>query len=302
MEDNLLGQDLEANDGTPESPLTHMERTLCQLSLPVRKPREGTEKWARRNGNLSMELIPHYDENGKAIWPYGIIPRLFLAWLTDQVVKGTDAVDVEDERKIWLSDSLRGFLKDLGIIYTGKEAVRIKEQIYALSRVVLNVEQAGVSDAGKGYRRGVNMPFIAKYSLLYSDKETDDQPGLDLDRSFVTLSQEFLGLIKKNAVPLELEVLQTIRTSGGGALAFDQYAWIQYRLNRAKARHESYPIRSKWSELVDQFGSQYKLLRQFKAEFLKQLARTQDAWGGFTYQVWESHLAIWPGRLEVIEP
>ena len=67
--------------------------------------------WERRNGSLRMSVVPALDaRTGTAMWTYGTIPRVGLMFMVDQVVKG-----LTDGPVIRLNDSMRGFLRDLGM-------------------------------------------------------------------------------------------------------------------------------------------------------------------------------------------
>jgi hypothetical protein len=65
-----------------------MARQLVQATLPHKNPGD-VPAWSRTNGNLTLGIQPSWDyEKGKSIgYPYGIIPRLLLFWMTTEALR-----------------------------------------------------------------------------------------------------------------------------------------------------------------------------------------------------------------------
>jgi hypothetical protein len=66
-------------------------------------------------------------------------------------------------------------------------------------------------------------------------------------------------------VPVDLRALKALKRS---PLAIDTYMWLTWRMSYLKQRTEV-----PWLALSAQFGSDYKLVRQFKAAFRDELRR-----------------------------
>ena len=55
-------------------------------------------------------------EPGKEGYPYGIIPRLLLFWMTSEVVwKKNAKIEEEEKRKLYLGESLSEFMREFGL-------------------------------------------------------------------------------------------------------------------------------------------------------------------------------------------
>ena len=89
-----------------------MARQLVQATLPHSNPKDDLPEWTRRNGNLTLSIIPgrktdlKTGERMSVGYPYGIIPRLLLFWMT------TEAVRTKNPR-LELGNNLSDFMKQL---------------------------------------------------------------------------------------------------------------------------------------------------------------------------------------------
>ena len=83
----------------------------------------------------------------------------------------------------------------------------------------------------------------------------------------MTLSEPFFRSVMTGAVPLNLNVVAALRRGSGSPMRLDIYTWLVHRLYYLR-RQTTVP----WEALALQFGGDYKHVRQFKAQFLRQLA------------------------------
>ena len=65
-------------------------------------------EFRRRNGNYTLTMLAP-SEIGL---PYGVIPRLLLAWISTETVR-------TQERTLVLGDNLSGFMRQLDLVPTG---------------------------------------------------------------------------------------------------------------------------------------------------------------------------------------
>jgi hypothetical protein len=64
-----------------------MARQLVQCTLPHSDP-GNVPLWKRTNGNLTLVIDPFKDrKTGKAMYPYGTIPRLLLFWIVTEATQ-----------------------------------------------------------------------------------------------------------------------------------------------------------------------------------------------------------------------
>ena len=64
-----------------------MARQLVQATLPHSDP-GNVPVWTRANGRLTLVVRPYFDrQQGRHLYPYGVVPRLLLFWMTTEAVR-----------------------------------------------------------------------------------------------------------------------------------------------------------------------------------------------------------------------
>ena len=94
---------IEAESAQEAGALGFMARAMVQATLPHKKV-EGNE-FERKNGAFTLSLM----SPARIGLPYGVMPRLLLAWLTTEAVK-------TQSRELELGDSLSGFMRELDLV------------------------------------------------------------------------------------------------------------------------------------------------------------------------------------------
>lgn len=255
-------------DALDAGELGFMARAMVQATLPHKKA-AGNE-FSRKNGNYTLTLLAP----SKIGLPYGTVPRLLLAWLTTEAVR-------TKSRELELGDSLSGFMRELGLVPTGGRwgsIGRLKDQARRLfSCTVSATYDDAAKHADMGYR-------LTDKSLLWWDTKDPDQAGLW--QSTVTLSEAFFNEVVSRPIPVDMRALKALKRS---PLALDAYCWLTYRASYAKR-----PSVIPWAALALQFGSDYKVLRQFKAAFLAELRKVITVYGGVQVEATDEGLLVKP--------
>lgn len=237
---------IEAQEAKEAGQLGFMARSLVQATLPHRKT-EGNE-FSRTNGTFNLSLLAP----SKVGLPYGSVPRVLITWLTTEAVR-------TKERELILGDSLSGFMKELGMgdATGGRHGTitRLKEQLLRLFSCYISCNYTDEDLAA-----GQNLMIADDYKLWWTPKNPDQ---IELFSSTVTLSKKFFEEITLHPVPVDLRAIKALKRS---PLALDIYSWLTYRMSYLRK-----PTVIPWEALELQFGSDYKLTRQFKAAFLEQL-------------------------------
>jgi hypothetical protein len=231
-----------------------MARPLVQATLPHSNPGD-VPTFVRTSGNLQLIIQPLIGQkDGKPFnygLPYGVIPRLVLAWLSTEAVKTRS-------REIPLGDSLSAFMRELDMIPTGGRwgsITRLREQIKRLFSCTFSiVYEDGRHFDTAGFK-------IAREAHLFWDTINPEQQ--QLFGSMVVLSSEFYEELIKHPVPIDTEILKALKKS---PLAIDLYTWLTYRMSYLKSN-----TLISWELLQQQFGSDYSDTRMFKFKLIKHL-------------------------------
>ena len=270
--DHLITEALaiEAEEARDAGALGFMARAMVQATLPHRQV-AGNE-FTRTNGNFSLTLLAP----SKIGLPYGSIPRLLLSWITTEAVKTR-------ERELELGNSLSQFMGELGLVPTGGRwgsITRLKNQMQRLfaSSVTCTYDD-GVTWALESVK-----PVDS--ARLWWEPRNPDQAALW--KSIITLGERFYQEIIRAPIPVDMRALRALKRS---PLALDVYLWLTYRMFYLRK-----PTMVRWESLSYQFGADYKVLRQFKAAFLRELKKVMVIYSEVKVRPEVTGLLIAPSR------
>ena len=229
-------------------------RELVLASLPHSNPGD-RPLWTRRNGNVTLAIQPGINiQTGKSYgYPYGIIPRLLLFWITTEALR-------TQSRRLELGSSLSGFMTELGLSpYTGRgkrgDAKRLRDQMERLFRSRFSLERLAEDGARIG-KSWLDMQVAPQGDLWWSVKAPDQSA---LWGSWVELGELFYAAITSAPVPVDMRALRALKRS---PLALDLYAWLTFQAFRAhqsgQARFES------WTQLHSHIGGDYADIADFR--------------------------------------
>lgn len=276
--------DLETGERTTDS-LNYAARLWAQLSLPYRDPGD-TPEWVRRNGSITLRIAPgmvtSQDGTRKRAYPFGVIPRYLMTWMTTEAVRTRS-------RTLDLGDSLSHFLGKLGMNASGASGRRMMEQLRRLTVSTMNIEDLR-SEKDRWAVSGANFNVTSRYDLWFSRQDTlGQQPLLG---STITLSEDFYQSVIEAPVPLRPEALRAL---SGSPMRLDLYTWLIYRLFNLQR-----PSTVSWSQLANQFGSDYAVQRQFKAAFEKNLREVRILYPQANLTVMNSGLRLMPSAPHIL--
>ena len=164
---------IEAQDAKEAGALGYMARALVQATLPHSKP--DAHEFERRNGAFTLVMLAP----SKVGLPYGVIPRLMMAWMTTEAVRSK-------QRELVLGDSMSEFMGQLDMLPTGGRwgsITRLRDQSRRLFTTSVSCLYDGANAAGEsGFR-------IADRHLLWWDPQSPHQKSLF--NSTVVLSEQF---------------------------------------------------------------------------------------------------------------
>jgi len=204
-------------------------------------------KWKSLNLNHSL------DKKGKCLGlPYGTYPRLILAYLATQAVK-------TQSPEIYLGKSFGSFLKALNVHDGGKQYKQLQKQLQR----TLGASFAWTYETDERWTR-LNVQ-VASFADLWWNPKTPEQGTLW--ESYIKLNTDFFNEIVRNAVPLDLRVLATLKNSPLGLDLYMFIAWRTFRLDK--------PVFISWESLQEQLGGQYNDLKFFARACRKHIKRIQ---------------------------
>ena len=228
---------------------------FCQTVLPYRDPGQ-VRTWERAQGDtrLYLEAGRIYDQNTDSPKPVGLpfgpAARLIMCHLnTEALRRGSPSIEVEG--------SMTAFVRRLQSFEpNGAQIRRFKDQVARLSaaliRMVLVREERALQ---------VDTKIISSFEL-WKDKSEEGQGTFP---SVIYLSPQYFESLQSHAVPLDERAIAAIAHN---AMALDVYCWMAQRLHRVDPKRGQFLA---WTNLHEQFGQGYKLIRQFRAAFLNVL-------------------------------
>lgn len=277
---------IDAEDALAAGSLGFYGRVFCQTSLPYLDP-GSMPVWSRQAGNLTLSIqpavVPVQGPGGgvEVRYPYGVIPRLLLIWLTSETVR-------TKERRLVLDDSLSGFMRSIGLHVTGGKRGDIGRLRSQMERLFLSTVVCRF-DAPEEGRAAASRFDVADSYALWWDAKSDPRQGTLLP-SYVDLSERFYEEVLGHPVPVDLRAIELLK---GSPLRLDQYCWLTYRFSYLR-RKTAIP----WELLRLQFGSHLADTRQgrhqFKKNFTDHLARVLLVYPGAQVEINETGVVLTP--------
>ena len=254
-----------------------MVRLLALCTLPRTDPGTLTH-YVRRNGRYALVVIAGGPEPRL---PFGVLPRLLLAWICTEAVKTRS-------RRLVLGRSLAEFMRRLGVQSSdsaGRYGIRtrLREQMTRLFRASIELTE----DLPDGVHTVADR-VTTDMRLWWNPRRFDEPVSWD---STIVLGHDLFNEILAAPVPIDLHVLRELRRS---SLGLDLYLWLTYRLFRLDR-----PLRLTWRQVYRQFAFRPELeLRQpvkdFRKDALRELGKIRIAWPQLSYSTPKGLLVLRP--------
>jgi hypothetical protein len=267
-------------------------RELVLASLPHSNPGD-RPVWMRRNGDVTLAIQPGINlETGRSFgYPYGIIPRLLLFWMTTEAIR-------RKSRRLELGSSLNGFLAELGLSpYTGRgkrgDAKRLREQMERLFRSRFSLERQATAGEQSG-KRWLDMQVAPQGELWWSLRAPDQGA---LWGSWIELGELFYTALTSAPVPVDMRALRALKRS---PLALDLYAWLTFQAFRA---HHHRQVRFEtWAQLHSHMGGEYADIDNFRKKVKAALQKIRTVYPGLRLGRRPGGIEVLPTSLPAIEP
>lgn len=275
----------EPNQNEIEQNKAFLCKQLVLVTLPHSDPGD-VEGWARKNGNVTLQITPGVDVNPntqeirKIGLPYGTLPRLLMCWLT------TEAIRTKSKR-IELGGNLSEFMKKLGLTSSGGskgDITRLRNQMERLfrSHISFRVDASKDNDSRE---RWLNMQIAASGDVWWENLDSNSGKW----KSWVELGEKFYEAICAAPVPLDMEILKAIKHS---PLLLDLYKWATWRSYTTiqSGKNQFIP----WNELEKQFGSNYKDQKHFIEKVRKAWTELKLVYTGLDADIVEGGITFFP--------
>jgi len=265
--------------------LAYTNRVLVVCALPRRDPGDKYH-YHRKAGKAALSITSM--QHGVAL-PYGIYPRLIMAWITTEAFRKKSPV-------LRLGRSLSEFMDEVGVKSSdsgGRWGIRIRftEQLRRLLACGIDLSWTDEGELGATV-------VIVKDRMLWWDPRKPKQ-GTLFD-SYIKLSGDFYEEIVNNPVPFDLKVLRAMKRS---TLGIDLYLWIAYRSATIRS-----PRKIPWVRLYEQFGPQRSgpptegAVQSFRKKALAELTKLRVAWPELGYELVRGSLVVYPSESRIPEP
>jgi len=266
--------EIEAMEARAAGALGYMARALTLATMPHRRTTEN--EFERRNGAFTLTMMAP----SRVGLPYGSVPRLLVAWITTEAVRTR-------KREIVLGERLSEFMDKLDLVPTGGRwgtITRLRDQ---MQRLFASSVSCTYQD---GNRWSMDSVRVADRADLWWSPKQPEQAALW--RSIVVLGERFFEEAVQSPVPVDLRALKALRRS---PMALDIYCWLTHRMSYLRK-----PLVIPWVALQTQFGADYRLTRQFKDNFLKQLRAVKAVYPEARIDAEEGGLKLKPSPTHVI--
>jgi len=267
-----------AEQPSTASTTTNTMTTIPAVSEQVTRP-QPVEQWARRYGDVYLGITPGRDiEKNRSIgYPYGIIPRLILLWMTTEIQRRKNNPDLtEVEKRTLQLGSLAEFMRKIGLNPdngTGPRSDReaVYDQMKRLLRARISFQPArGKKATGTQW---LDME-IAPEGVLWWDKE-DGEPDQE---SWIRLGWEFFNaLVTLSSAPVDLRAVLQLRSP----MEIDLYILMCYRAYLI-VKKSLPPQFTAWSVLKEQLGADYGTDKNFRSSAQAALRKVTELYPGLT--------------------
>jgi hypothetical protein len=237
---------------------------LCQTFFPYRNPGDELTIWTQKQGdvNLAVQVNKAYnptsDKYETVGLPYGAKARLLLAHINSHAIRNQSPV-------IDMEQSMTAFVRRTGLDTDGRTINEVKNQ---LRRLTVSTISLGYRDENRGIQ--VDLKIVKALEIWFPKSENQRV----LWNSQITLTDDYFSSLANHAIPLDERALTALSHN---VMSLDIYVWLAQRLHRINREKAQFIT---WAAIKEQFGSQYRRMCDFKADFRRALIATLSQYSG----------------------
>lgn len=280
---------------------TYAASYLVNCTLPHSDPGGELRIWSRESGNERLIIYPYIDSvTQKSMYPYGVIPRLLLYWMTTEVVLTEGrlkALERESgkpqmrDRRIYLGDSWNEFIEKLQLTDHRKPSKqRLLSQMSRLLGAAIVLENSKATASTK--------MFVAENTELWWSPNGETQGAFF--QSNIELGAKFYASLLDNPSPVDYRHLLMLK---GSPLDLDIYGWIVRKTWQANqdAKTGLAPLPTTWQRLYEQMGAEYTTLKNFRQKVRASLKRVKRVYRECRVQDGRKEIYVLPAALPIPE-
>jgi hypothetical protein len=258
---------------------------FCLTGFP-HKRLDDTQVWEKRGHNVTLLVEPGRLKTSSGPLtlygvPYGARARMILIYLQTQAIR-------TGSREVRLGRSMREWMERMGLAVGGETARALRDQARRISACSIKFFWTSMDTEGRatdGFEHGA----IVRSGLFFREGRGEQE---SLFEDVVSLDETFYRALSNHPVPLLEGAIKQLKDK---SMSLDIYVWLAYRLHALRK-----PTSISWGGLHGQFGTGFKLARQFKPHFLEALAAATAAYPDATVAVEENGITLHPSRPPVL--
>ena len=269
---------------------------LVHCTLPQRDPGP-VDKWSRSQNGVEIIIHPYIWSSGENSskhmknppqrrYPYGSPSRCLLFTV------GWEAA-AKESPKLFMKSIFDTFCTRFNIRTThGHQRERIMDHMMRLFRCSIEFRKDT-----KNERKWRTFPIAEEGYLAWDD--TNFKGRLTRD-SYIVLSKGFYESVTLNPVPVDMRAIQALRHS---AMCLDLYSWSTYTnflISCVPSGAKPQPRIFTWSDLTEQFGSDYEHPSEFKENLPRALRQVHQVYPELTVELLREGLKVYPARPSVV--
>lgn len=250
----------------------YQHSAFMQVFLPQKRPSIVEREHAVRHGRAALkvtagEVADPGAEDGfrRVLLPYGSRARIILPWINGVAVR-------ERTRDIDLGESLRAFLRTLGMDEAGRRGREVTEQVEAIAAAEFKL---GLWSEEK---------LVTRYGRIADELTFWRTPAVEAGERRVwepvmQLSEGYYGALVERPVPVDIGHLKRLAKS---PRRMDLYSWLSYRTAQIGARGR---VVIRLEDLQQVFAPEIKERRYFKSKLRADLEAVGKVYRGFRVEM-----------------
>ena len=266
---NLIDFADTLNDKEYKPTPLYYHKSMALLSiLPHSKTKETF--FEKRNGNFSIRVSSNSDHG----IPYGVYPRLIFLYLYSYTYTHKTPL-------IPLGNSVYGFLKKIGISPSKKSYAMVRKQALALFNSTISF-----SEKTNEYDK-VNNFLVGEQTRLFW--QNHNKQTVDMFKSYVRISDGLFQSFSSLPIPANLDVISQIKNS---SFQLDLFMWLNWRVYMLQKSKKFNSVFVSNEQLVNQFGSNYSAVKDFKKRLRYNIGVIKSFWFGLDVEVTRTGLIL----------